>query len=71
MENKEMKTLKLSVTYGVMMKVLGDFPELLGGEGGCEEEEMVRVREVVEWVGRGFDDATEEGIIHGDFWTGK
>jgi hypothetical protein len=67
-QNRAMSELKYRVEYGVILKVLENFPDVLAPNRTVLEE-VVRSAE----QGLELDHASDAslGVIHGDFWTGK
>jgi ATP-dependent helicase/DNAse subunit B len=69
-DNEAMRKLKYLITYDSFIKVLEQFPDVLG-------DHKKTLEDVKDIATKGFektasDEHGEEwGIIHGDFWTGK
>ncbi|KAI1074466.1 kinase-like domain-containing protein [Whalleya microplaca] len=68
--NEPMRELKYRITYGSFIKVLEQFPDVLGDhKKTLEEVEASAINDFKKAAG---DEQDEEwGIIHGDFWTGN
>lgn len=62
-----MKQVKLYVTYGMLLQTVDNFPEILGESR--ELFEKVHAFAMAESKNEVLGDLN--GIIHGDFWTGK
>jgi hypothetical protein len=68
--NEPMRKLKYLITYDSFIKVLDQFPEIVGVHIKTLEE--VKDIAAKEFEKTASDEQGEEwGIIHGDFWSGK
>jgi len=71
--NEPMRQLKYDITYGSILKILGNnFPDLLEGFRPALEEVVDEATKKFETILSG-DRAEDKnwGLIHGDFWSGK
>lgn len=68
-----MRTIKHHYTYGTIIRVLGNYPQLLKGyERTLEDFRDVIVKEFERPFVEGQEKESEGyGLVHGDFWLGK
>ncbi|CAK7224419.1 hypothetical protein SCUCBS95973_005511 [Sporothrix curviconia] len=71
--NEPMRRLKNQITYGALLRVVSQFPNVLGDdEPILEAVQAMAAAEFEKKPPREDDnDDADWGIIHGDFWSGK
>lgn len=68
-QNDPMRKIKYLFTYDTVLKVLGNYPELLEGH----EKTLSTIRDVIEkeFERPSIEEGDDYGLLHGDFWSGK
>jgi hypothetical protein len=68
-QNDPMRKIKYLFTYDTVLKVLGNYPELLEGH----EKTLGTIRDAIakEFERPSTEEGDGYGLLHGDFWSGK